>query len=155
MTPVEATNAAGLIQADYNIPMHTEPSPDDYNEDKVSRFTPSNRILVRNGETIALVNPNTAVENESEIPSEFKLLQSYPNPFNPSTRIRFSIPTTSFVTLKIFDLHGSEIATLVEEQMLAGNYTREWSAVNITSGVYFYRLQSGTFTETKKFVLLK
>ncbi len=155
MTPVEATTAAGLIQADYNIPMHTMPPPDSYSEDKVSRFTPVNRLLIRHGETIALVSPSTAVDDFSETPLDFKLYQSYPNPFNPSTKISYSIPTSSFVTLKVFDINGSEIATLVEEQMPAGNYIREWSSDNITSGVYFYRLQTGTFTDTKKFVLLK
>lgn len=161
MSPAAATNAAGVIQADYNIPIHTKPPPDNYSEDKVSRFTPANRLLVRHGETIALFNPNTDIYNFSESPSDFKLYQSYPNPFNPNTKISYSIPTSSFVTLKIFDLNGSEIATLVEEQVSAGNYTREWNARNITSGVgcasgvYFYRLQAGTFSATKKFMLVK
>jgi L-ascorbate metabolism protein UlaG (beta-lactamase superfamily) len=161
MSPSAATNAAGAIQADYNIPIHTKPTPDNYSEDKVSRFTPANRLLVRHGETIALINPNTGIYNYSEPPTDFKLYQSYPNPFNPYTKISYSIPTPAFVTLKIFDLNGGEIATLVEEQVSAGNYTSEWNAGNIAggvgyaSGVYFYRLQAGTFSDTKKFILAK
>jgi len=155
MSSEEATTAANNIQANFSIPIHTERTPDDYNEENVALFIPTNRLLLRHGETIALVSPSTDAENFSVFPSDIKLYQSYPNPFNPSTKISFSIPTSSFVTLKVFNLNGSEIATLVEEQMPAGNYTREWSAVNMPSGVYFYRLQTGTFTDTKKFVLLK
>jgi L-ascorbate metabolism protein UlaG (beta-lactamase superfamily) len=155
MTPVEATEAAEMIQAAYSIPMHTEPPPDNYNEDKVSRFTPGNRLLIRNGETIALVSPSTNIGNDMDLPLSFKLYQSYPNPFNPNTTINFSIPTSSFVSLKVFDVSGREVATLVSEQLPVGNHYREWIAADIPSGVYFYRIEAGSFTDTKKFVLLK
>ena len=155
MSPEDATEAANIIQADYSIPMHTEPSPDDYNESIVARFTPANKLLVRNGETIALVSSSTDVENKTEVPSGFKLYQSYPNPFNPSTTIKFSIPVSSFVTLKIFDMNGREITTILSEQIPAGNYSKKWNALDMPSGVYFYRLQSGSFTDTKKLMLLR
>jgi len=155
MSPQEATEAAEMIQADFSIPMHTEPPPDDYNEDKVSRFTPANRLLVRNGETIALVNPSTGVKDNSGRPLEFKLHQSYPNPFNPSTTINFTIPNAAFVTLKIFDINGREAATILKKELPAGVHSIKWNAVNLTSGVYFYRLEAGNFTATKKLLLLK
>jgi hypothetical protein len=85
----------------------------------------------------------------------YRLLQNYPNPFNPSTTISFNLPTKSFVTLKIYDIIGREVATLVNDDLIAGSYTRRWNAVNMSSGLYFYRLQIGSITETKKLVLLK
>jgi hypothetical protein len=83
------------------------------------------------------------------------LEQNYPNPFNPSTSISFTLPSKSFVSLKVFDLLGREVATLVNEQKPAGTYTQKWNAANVSSGIYFYRLQADKFTETKKLVLLK
>jgi hypothetical protein len=113
-----------------------------------------------------IVDTNPTNVNETElrtIPTGIVLQQCYPNPFNPSTNISFSLPTKSFVSLKIFDLIGREVATLVSEEMSAGRYSKKWNAENISSGVYFYRLQvrqtsggqAGTFTETKKLVLLR
>ena len=86
---------------------------------------------------------------------EYMLAQNYPNPFNPSTNITFILPKKSFVSLKIYDLLGREVATLISNDLLAGSYTRTWNAEQLSSGVYFYRLQAGTFTETKKLILLK
>jgi hypothetical protein len=93
--------------------------------------------------------------NNSSI-KEFALSQNYPNPFNPSTTISFSLPSKSVVSLKIFDMLGREIATIVNNEMLsAGNYSKQWNAQGCCSGVYFYRLRAGTFTETKKLILLR
>jgi hypothetical protein len=89
------------------------------------------------------------------IPHGYALEQNYPNPFNPSTTISFSLPSRSFVRLKIFDLMGREVAALVSEEMSAGNYSKEWNASGIPSGVYFYRLQAGRYTETKRLVLMR
>jgi ligand-binding sensor domain-containing protein len=89
------------------------------------------------------------------IPGAFALFQNYPNPFNPSTNITFSIPTKSFVSLKVFDLIGREVAVLAAQEMSAGNHALQWNATNISSGVYFYCLKAGLFSETKKLVLLK
>lgn len=87
--------------------------------------------------------------------NEFKLEQNYPNPFNPATTIRYRIPERSFVTLKIYDLLGSEVATLVNEEKPACEYEVEFNAANLTSGIYFYKLQAGSFVQTKKMVLIK
>ncbi|MGE5797539.1 MAG: T9SS type A sorting domain-containing protein, partial [Ignavibacteria bacterium] len=92
---------------------------------------------------------------ENKIPTQFLLAQNYPNPFNPSTTISFSIPAESFITLKIYDLLGKEIATIVSGELSAGSYKRIWNAENYASGIYFYRLQAGNFTETKKLILMK
>jgi hypothetical protein len=89
------------------------------------------------------------------IPSKFVLYQNYPNPFNPSTIINYSIPKASFVTLKIYDVLGKEIATLVNEIKSAGNYSVSFNGSNLPSGVYFYRMQLGSFVSTKKLLLLK
>ena len=89
------------------------------------------------------------------IPSDYYLSQNYPNPFNPSTKISYSIPHTSFVSLKIYDILGREIRTLVNEEKSPGNYEVEFYGSNLSSGIYFYRIQAGGFNETKKFILLK
>ncbi len=86
---------------------------------------------------------------------QYKLFQNYPNPFNPTTTIIYSIPKTSLVTIKVYDILGREVKTLVNGQKLPGNYSIEFNAKNLQSGVYFYRLQTNGFIDTKKFILLK
>jgi photosystem II stability/assembly factor-like uncharacterized protein len=95
------------------------------------------------------------IEQTGNTVNGFTLMQNYPNPFNPTTGIAFSLPSKSFVSLKIFDVIGREIATVVSEELPAGDYSRQWNATNLPSGIYFYRLQAGTFTETRKLVLLR
>ena len=85
----------------------------------------------------------------------YLLGQNYPNPFNPATTISFSVPTQSFVSLKVFDALGREVSILLSEQLSAGTYSRQWDAAGLASGVYFYRLQAGSFSETKKLILLR
>ncbi len=98
----------------------------------------------------------TSVERFStDLPTHFSLDQNYPNPFNPTTTISFNLPSKSFVSLKVFDIMGREIATIVSEEMSAGSYSRQWNAANMSSGIYFYRLQACSFTETKKLILLR
>ena len=92
---------------------------------------------------------------EANIPTEFILFDNYPNPFNPVTTISFQIPKSSFISLKIYDVIGTEVATLVLENLPVGNYKYNWDAGNLASGVYFYRLQSKNFTSTKKMILLR
>lgn len=89
------------------------------------------------------------------VPNDYSLSQNYPNPFNPSTMIEFSLPRSGYVTLKVYNTLGEDVATLVSENLLAGRYTAEWNAANLPSGVYFYRLQAAEFLETKKLVLLR
>jgi len=95
------------------------------------------------------------VKETSPLPLNSHLFQNYPNPFNPTTTISFAISSRSFVSLKIFDIMGKEIATIISTEMPAGNYQRQWNATNVSSGIYVYRLQAGSFVETKKLVLLK
>lgn len=87
--------------------------------------------------------------------SHFSLAQNYPNPFNPSTTISFSIPSKSQVSLKIYDVMGREVAVLFSETLAQGNYSRQWNASGMASGMYFYRLQAGGFLETKHLMLVK
>jgi hypothetical protein len=89
------------------------------------------------------------------LPKNYALEQNYPNPFNPMTNIRFQIPTSGFVSLKIYDILGNEVATLINETMQAGTYNVKFDATKLNSGVYFYTLRSGDFVSTKKLILLK
>lgn len=92
----------------------------------------------------------------TEIPKEYSLSQNYPNPFNPETRIDFSIPNASNVSLIVYDLSGKEVKRLIDNEFKsASNYTVQFNAGNISSGVYFYRLISGKFSQTKKLILIK
>jgi hypothetical protein len=93
--------------------------------------------------------------NSGPVPENYALSQNYPNPFNPTTKINFMLPKSGMVTLKIYDILGSEVATLVNENMNAGSYNIDWNAGGLSSGVYFYRLQTGDFVDTKKMMLIK
>ncbi len=98
----------------------------------------------------------TGVPREtSGIPKNFGLSQNYPNPFNPTTRIEYRVPSISYVVLTVYDVLGREVAVLVNEEKSAGNYSVVFNANNLPSGIYFYRLQAGNFTETKKMILVK
>jgi hypothetical protein len=97
----------------------------------------------------------TDVEDTKQLPTEFLLSQNYPNPFNPSTKIKYSIPQSSNILIKVIDILGNEVATLVNEEKPAGTYEINWNAANLPSGVYFYQLKAGDFIQTKKMLLLK
>jgi hypothetical protein len=92
---------------------------------------------------------------ENEMPREYKLGQNFPNPFNPTTTIKYRIQELSFVTLKVYDVLGNEITSLVNEEKYVGSYEAKFDATVLPSGVYFYRIQAGSFVETKKMLLLK
>jgi hypothetical protein len=99
-------------------------------------------------------------DDENPIVTEFKLEQNYPNPFNPATSIQYAISSRQFVTLKVYDVLGNEIATLVNEELPAGEYevnfdSHSGNVQNLTSGIYFYQLKAGSFVQTKKMILLK
>jgi len=91
----------------------------------------------------------------STFPQSPELSQNYPNPFNPSTTIEFALPRSRFVSLKVFNILGGEVATLISGEHSPGRYKVEWNASNLASGLYFYRLQAGPFVETKKLILLR
>jgi hypothetical protein len=95
------------------------------------------------------------VEVEVNHPYVFSLSQNYPNPFNPSTTVKYEIAQQGFVSLKVFDILGNEVAVLVKEEKVPGNYSVEFNASSITSGIYFYKLQVGDFVQTKKMILVK
>jgi len=96
----------------------------------------------------------TGIKDDNVVLRKFDLFQNYPNPFNPSTTIGYSLPKTANVSLKVFNTLGQEVAALVNELRSPGYYKVQWNASNVTSGIYFYRLQAGEFVETKKMVLL-
>lgn len=97
----------------------------------------------------------TVEENDVNILNDFTLSQNYPNPFNPSTTIAFSIPTSAFVTLKIYDVLGKEVANLCNEELSAGKYSRNWDANKFASGMYVYQIKAGDFVSSKKLMLMK
>ena len=104
----------------------------------------------------------TGIEDGNQaLPESFELQQNYPNPFNPSTMIKFNIPALASgsgadkVTLKVYDVRGKEVATLVDEQKAPGAYEVEFNAGGLSSGIYFYRLQAGSFRAMRKMILMK
>jgi hypothetical protein len=101
--------------------------------------------------------PLTGIEGggDGPLPREYALSQNYPNPFNPATTISYDLRSAGRVTLRVYDVLGREVATLVDGYQGAGTYTRTFDASRLSSGVYFYRLQSGSFVNTKKMVLAK
>ncbi len=99
--------------------------------------------------------PATGIIRPQVLALTYKLGQNFPNPFNPVTNITFCVPERTFTSLKVFDVIGREVASIVSEELAAGNYTRQWNASDMPSGVYFYRLIAGSFNQTRKFILLK
>lgn len=95
------------------------------------------------------------VQNNSEIPSQFAISQNYPNPFNPNTKITYSVPKQENVSLVVFDVAGKQVASLVNETKTAGLHTVDFNASNLSSGVYFYRINAGEYSEVKKMMLVK
>jgi hypothetical protein len=95
------------------------------------------------------------IKGDNGLPSKFVLSQNFPNPFNPSTVISYSVPKTSLVTIKVYNILGKEVTTLVNEQKSAGNYSVQFYGSKLSSGIYFYRMQAGSFVQTKKLLLLK
>jgi hypothetical protein len=114
------------------------------------------------GTILRTTNGGTTFVEEEQIggvPAEYNLSNNFPNPFNPSTTFRYSIPQSSNVVIKVFDILGNEIETLVKEEKQVGAYEVTWYAASaaggLPSGVYFYQLKAGSFIETKKMILMK
>ena len=97
----------------------------------------------------------TGIEKLNEIPIEYKLHNNFPNPFNPSTVVRFSLPVATQVSLKVYDVMGREVQTLVNERVQAGSYEVKFDGSNLNSGVYFYRIITDEFNDTRRMLLLK
>lgn len=104
---------------------------------------------------LASFTPVSDVNDEINIPKEFYLSQNYPNPFNPITNISYAIPRESFMTIKVYDIMGNELKTLVSTRQRAGYYDVQFDGLNLTSGVYFYSLKAGEYKSTKKMMLIK
>jgi len=145
-----------------------------YNYDNSTNITPAGILVDKSGNIIIAqtiyasdrsvwnirkyIQPGfipVGVKEEIIKPSKFVLYQNYPNPFNPLTTIRYAIPQTSFVSLKMYDILGRQVATLVDEEKPAGTYEVNFDAKNLSSGVYFYRIKAGEFVQTKKLIVLK
>ena len=107
------------------------------------------------GETLIEIYEEPISVEEENLNLTYSLSQNYPNPFNPTTKIKYSVPTESFVSLKVYDILGSEISTLVNDNIKAGFYDVQFNGDNLPSGIYLYRLQAGNFVETKKMLLIK
>jgi N-acetylneuraminic acid mutarotase len=117
----------------------------------------TNHPLIGTSDIYEFTQPLVPVEFTSftEVPKEVTLSQNYPNPFNPSTKINWQSPVIGRQTLKVYNVLGKEVATLIDEYKQAGKYETEFNAANLPSGVYFYRLRAGDFIETKKMILLR
>lgn len=100
-------------------------------------------------------NAPTGFRSAGEGDRTFYLHANYPNPFNPSTTFSYSLPSKAYVSLKVYDVMGREVATVVSREMTAGNYSQQWNADGLSSGMYFYRLQAGSFTDTKRLLLMQ
>jgi Secretion system C-terminal sorting domain len=122
-----------------------------------NRVVSDSEVLVIEGYLSQKYNFITGVNDLAQniMPDKFILSQNFPNPFNPSTTIKYSIPISGFVTLKVYDVLGKEVATLVNEEKPAGNHEVTFNAANLSSGVYLYTLQAGSYTQTKKLILMK
>ena len=124
----------------------------DYDNKQDDEQNENNNI---HSESFTVKEPSSLEYTGNEIPEQFRLGQNYPNPFNPTTTIEFDLPAGSFVTLKIYSLQGKEVTTLISENLYPGTYQAEFTAGNLASGLYVYRLTAGSFLQTKKMSLVK
>jgi hypothetical protein len=95
------------------------------------------------------------VRNQEQLPTSYSLWQNYPNPFNPTTTIHFELPKESYVTLKVYNMLGQEVMTVLDENKLAGRYDLRIDGTMLASSVYFYRLVAGNYVSTRRFILIK
>ena len=149
----ELVDASGTVVAFNNVTNSnpftlTAPGPGDY------RVNAGHSGPLRWDSSLVTISITNVGENFLN-PVLYKLYDNYPNPFNPSTTLRYSIPEEAFTTLKIYNSLGREVTTLVNETKPAGIYDVAFSATDLASGIYYYTLQAGSFTETKKMILMK
>ena len=134
---------------------------DDGNVDSRTVFNSGSGWAVQNGfdlrlrPIMGLPNAVVSVESTKQSPVKFALFNNYPNPFNPTTTIKYEIPKTVNVSLKVYDILGREVKTLINQEQKPGFYEIPFGNDELASGIYFYRLQAGNFIQTKKMILLK
>jgi hypothetical protein len=124
-----------------------------FNEVRISNDNRALYALKDNGGILMKMLPGSYAKNQ--VKDKYVLKDNYPNPFNPTTTISYQIPKNEFVTIRIYDMTGREVANLVNETKTAGTYNVTWNASGLSSGIYFYKLQAGSFTEVKKMTLVK
>jgi len=115
----------------------------------------SNRVRIVRTDELPPAAPGESGTSDKQQATSFALEQNYPNPFNPTTAIKFTVDSRQFTVLKVYNLLGQEVATLVEGMKEPGSYQVEWNATVFPSGIYFYRLQAGNYTATQKMLLMK
>jgi aminopeptidase N len=113
-------------------------------------FDPNNEIVIKTATLVVGID-----EKSTEIPGKFALRQNYPNPFNPVTNIAYDVPVNSNVKIAVYDNSGKEVSVILNQFVNAGKYTTSFNATKLASGIYFYRLEAGNYTEVKKMILLK
>jgi hypothetical protein len=118
-------------------------------------YSTLSQVTIVDAEPFSILDQPSAVEGTAAAPTDFALCQNYPNPFNPSTIIKYTVPKNSFVTIRVYDILGKEIATVVNESMPLGNYEITFDTGNLPSGVYFYRMTSGSYAESRTMLLLR
>ena len=116
-----------------------------------AQLKPGEEITINN----STINKLLIISGEIVAPIEYALEQNYPNPFNPSTMIKFSVPEATNVTLTIYNILGQKVTELVNTKLEAGNYSYQWDAGNVATGMYIYELRTNKFVSTKKMLLLK
>ncbi|MBN2200693.1 MBL fold metallo-hydrolase [bacterium] len=154
MSPEAAMEAVAMIRPRFAIPIHSMPPPDTGNTATLARFLPENRLVLSNGETIALAS-TTGVRGTKGRPVRTTLLRNYPNPFNPATTIVFSVPERGFTTMEVFDPSGRRAAVLVSADLPEGEYRVSFSGEDLAAGVYLARLSRGTLRRTIPMLLVK
>jgi len=142
-----------LYGIDWNDYYHTT-------EDKIDKFNLTYfhrcaKMVIGTLASIVELNSSSKVDKENIVVEEFTLYQNFPNPFNPTTSIQYAVSSRQFVTIKVYDVLGNEIATLVSEEKPAGTYEVEFIGDGLTSGIYYYKLSAGNFSDTKKLILLR
>lgn len=152
---VELDSASDYTQFNVPIQYYSQDIPDSYSISITINSASLGSVMYLDDLEFALSERSISGLQNDFKPSEFYLNQNYPNPFNPSTKISWQSPVSGHQTLKVFDVLGNEVATLVDEYKEAGRYEVNFDASKLSSGIYFYKLQTGSFVETKKMILMK
>ena len=160
LNPDSSVYAWATSTANYGAPFHWRDPAHVF--DTAANWTPGNQVVVGGGDPDLLFKLSGYADSVigiqqlgTEIPADYTLEQNYPNPFNPNTFIAFNLPERQFVTLNVYNVLGEETSNLVNGYLNAGKYRYLWSGVNISSGIYFYRISAGNFTAVRKMVLVK